>query len=129
MEVLWRRGCIDPAVETLPTNSEARAIAKDMPDFKNELSEIEIQLNSIGVEVVFTPKGHCEISSRGIEHTWGVSKAMFRKQNALLTTEQRTKDLKIRVRQLLESVPIETIGKCARRAREHKLYSCNCLRS
>ena len=60
---------------------------------------------------------------RGIEYVRGVSKVMFRKQNAILTTEQRTKDLKLRVKQLLESIPIETIGKCARRARECKL-SC-----
>ena len=68
MEVLWRRGYIDPAAKTLPTESEARAIAKEIPAFKNELSEIEIHMNSIGVEVVFTPKGYCEIASRGIEY-------------------------------------------------------------
>ena len=77
--------------------------------------------NSIGVEVVFTPKAHCELAGRGVEHAWGVSKVLFRKANATLSTEQRTKDLKVRVKQLLESIPIATIGKCARRAREYKL--------
>ena len=88
IKVLWQRGYIDPATESLPTESKARAIAKDIPDFKNELSEIEIHMNSIGVEVVFTPKGHCKIAGRDIEYIWGISKVIFRKQNALLTTEQ-----------------------------------------
>ena len=69
-----------------------------MPNFKDELSKIEIHMNSVGVEVVLTLKGQCKIAGRGVKHVWGASKAMFRKKNALLTTEQRTKGLKIRVR-------------------------------
>ena len=38
-----------------------------------------------------------------------------------MTTEQRAKNLKLRAKELLESVPIDAIGKCARRARECKL--------
>ena len=51
----------------------------------------------------------------------GVFKVLFRKDNDALTNKQRTADLKSRVRLLLDSVYVETIGKCARRAREFKL--------
>ena len=101
--------------------SDARAIAKDIPDFKNELSEIEIIMNSIGVEDAFAPKGHCEIVGSGIDHVWVISKVHFRKENAALTNEQQAVDLKNRLRLVLESMPIETIGKCVQRVPEYKL--------
>ena len=40
-----------------------------------------------------------------------------------MTTEQRAKNLKLRAKELLESVPIDAIGKCSRRAMECTL-SC-----
>ena len=49
IEVLWKRECVDPSASGLPSMSDARFIAKDIPDFNNELSEIEIAMNSIGV--------------------------------------------------------------------------------
>lgn len=74
-------------------------IAKSTPDLKDDLSEIEICMNSDRAEVVLTPKGHCEFASYGAARARGILKAMLRKQNALLAAEQRSKDLKIRVRQ------------------------------
>ena len=56
-----------------------------MPQLKDEPSEIELTMNSIGVDVVFTPKAHCEIAGRGIEHVWGASKLKFRRENDSLT--------------------------------------------
>ena len=52
-------------------------LPKHTPDFKNELSEIELTLNSIGAEVVFTPNAHCELAGNGVECAWGVSKVFF----------------------------------------------------
>ena len=44
---------MDPNNRTLTNESEARSVAKNTPEFKNELSEIELTPNSIGVEAVF----------------------------------------------------------------------------
>ena len=63
---------MDPNADTLPSETDARDVAKDMPNFKNKPSEIELTLDSIGIEVVFTPKAHCELSGRGVECSWVV---------------------------------------------------------
>jgi len=120
MEVLYRRGYIDKNAK-LPTDAEARKIAIAIPDFKNEKSEIESAMDTLGIRVVFTPKGHCEIAGRGIEYLWGISKVLFRKGNSKLSNDDRVNTLKQRVRTLLDNIPLETIQKCARRAREYKL--------
>ena len=120
MEVLYRRGYIDKNAK-LQTDVEARKIAIATPDFKNEKSEIESAMDTLGIRVVFTPKGHCEIAGRGIEYLWGISKVLFRKGNSKLSNDDRVNTLKQRVRTLLDNIPLETIQKCARRAREYKL--------
>ena len=79
MEVLHRRGYVDVNTR-LPTDDEARKIAMATPGFKNEPSEIESVIEALGVGVVFTPKGHCEIARRGIEHLRGASKVFLDRQ-------------------------------------------------
>lgn len=117
IEVLHRRGCIEKNAK-LPTDAEARKIAIAMPDFKNEKSEIESAMDALGIRVVFTPKCYCEIAGRGIEYLWDASKVLFRKGNSKLSDDGRVNALKQRVRALLDDAPLETIQKCARRARE-----------
>ena len=73
------------------------------------------------VAIAFTPKGHCELDGRGIEYLWGVSKLLFRKENSTLSNDERANNLKARVHKLLCNMSIETMKKCARRARECKL--------
>ena len=77
MELLWRRGHVDPNASKLPNDAEARSVAKNIPAFIGEPSEIEMTMKSLGVEVAFAPKGHCEIAGRGIECVWDVSKIIF----------------------------------------------------
>ena len=120
MELLWRRGYADlelPAKELL-NDKACRLIAKEILQFKNELSEIEIMMKELDVDVVFTPKGHCEFAGRGIEHLWGVAKMTFRKENATLDNDKRVSELKQRVKQIITSIPTETYQRCSRRARE-----------
>ena len=95
-EVIWRKGCVDPNSVTLPNESESTHVSKKIPDFKDEPSEIELNLNYVGAEMGFAPKAHFELAIRGAKCIRGVSKFLFRKTNATLTTDQRTKDLKIR---------------------------------
>ena len=79
MELLWRRKHIDPNASKLPNDAEAHIVAKTVTAFICEPYEIPMtmKMTCLGVEVVFTPKGHCEIVCRGIEHVWGASKAFF----------------------------------------------------
>ena len=67
----------------IPDESEARRIAKDTPEFENELSEIKIKMISVGTEVVLIPKEHCEIEGHVVECTQGVSKVILRKSATL----------------------------------------------
>ena len=91
------------------------------PDFKNELSEIELVMETLGIGVVFAPKGHCETAGRGVECMGGAPKVFFRKANSKLSDDDRVNALKQRVRTSLDNVPPETIQKSARRARELEL--------
>ena len=121
LELLWRRGCIDHLSPKLPTDAEARTIARNTPCFKDEPSEIEFTMKEHGVGVIFTPKAHCELAGRGIEYLWGASKIRFCAENSKLTNDERVNNLKERVHKLLSSMPINIIQKCSRRAREYKL--------
>ena len=98
IELLWRRGHADPNVSSLLNETEAKRVAKEIPDLKNEPSEIEMMMNSIGADAVFVPKTHFEIAGRVTDHVWGVSKLILRKENASLSNEQHTKNLKERVK-------------------------------
>ena len=63
-------------------------------------------MHLLNVEVDFAPKGHCEIAGRGVERVWGVSELLFRKHNANLDNEDRVKNIKDRVKTLLENIGI-----------------------
>ena len=65
MQVLWNRVCIDPNFNKLPTDVEARKIALNTPEFKNELSQTELGMKILAIDVVFTPKGHYEVAGLG----------------------------------------------------------------
>ena len=82
-------------------------MSKDTPDFKNEFSEIETMMNSIGAEVVIARKGYCELAGRGTEHAWSSSKDLFRKENSSLTNEHRAADLKSRTQFSWKKYPLK----------------------
>ena len=107
IDALWRKGRICPSASGLPIMSEARAMSKDTPDFKNEFSEIETMMNSIGAEVVIARKGYCELAGRGTEHAWSSSKDLFRKENSSLTNEHRAADLKSRTQFSWKKYPLK----------------------
>ena len=73
MELLWRRGYADPelSAKELTNDKACRLIAKEIPQFKNELSEIEIAMKELDADAVFIPKGHCELAGRRIKCLWG----------------------------------------------------------
>lgn len=79
IEILWRRRYADPALpnKELPNDKAYRAIAKEMPQLRDELSEAELVMNELDIEVVLTLKAHCKLAGRGIECLWRAAKMMF----------------------------------------------------
>ena len=57
------------------------------------------------VDAQFAPKGHCVIERRGVEHAWGVSKMMFRKENTSLDKCKRVNNLKRRAFKITRDIP------------------------
>ena len=129
MELLCRRGFIDPSNPNKPSIKELVKLAKDVPDFKNEKSEIELSMDKLNVEIVFTPKAHCELAGRGIEYIWGVSKTSFRRENATLSTSDRVTTLNSRVKKNIYQIPKKTFRACTRKTREYKKSYINVHRT
>lgn len=48
-------------------------------DFKTEMSQLEFVCHSLGCKALITTKYHAEFAGEGIEYSWGLSKAMYRK--------------------------------------------------
>ena len=130
MELLWRRGHMDPrlSIKELPNDKDFWLIAKEIPQFKNELSEIKIVMKELDVDVIFIPKCHCEIAGRGFEFLWGIAKMMIRKESATLDNDKRLNNLQKRVKEIITHMPLETYQRCSRCAREHKLSYAAILR-
>ena len=109
MKTIWRRGYADTSESKLPNYKECLEIAKKTHAFANELSELEINMKKVDVEVIFTPKGHCEISTGGMECLWGVSKAFFLRQNAELHNDKRVNDLNPRIEKIFSNMSLDVI--------------------
>ena len=65
-ELLWRRGYSDPSESKLRNYKQRLKTAKNTSAFTNELSELEINMKKVHVEVILIPKGNCEIVGRGM---------------------------------------------------------------
>lgn len=85
-----------------------RRILYTHPDFVNVKSQLENVCNSRGFQVLFLPKFHCELNF--IEQCWGYSKQVYRRYPASTKEE----DLEKNVLSSLESVPLESMRRCAR---------------
>jgi hypothetical protein len=53
-----------------------RHLLAECSDFKNEVTSMEnlmsqLTINDSNVEIMYTPKYHCEIAGEGIEYSWG----------------------------------------------------------
>ena len=121
VELLWRRGFIDPSSNTIPSMKPCVEMVNKLADFKGEKPWLCHIVEQLGGRVVFTPKSHCEIAGRGIEYIFGVSKIFFRERNAMLDNEKRVQQLQANVLLCLNKIGIETVRQCSRRAREYKL--------
>jgi len=109
LQVLWERGWINPDVplsdyikdkreswlddkgQLLPAFKDdfqkfsLTYLLSECPDFKHEKSALEqlaTDLSSLGelrIEILLSPKYHCELAGEGIEYAWGLSKKIYRK--------------------------------------------------
>jgi hypothetical protein len=48
-------------------------------DFANEKTQLEFVCQSLGTEALITTKYHAEYAGEGIEYSWGVAKAVYRR--------------------------------------------------
>jgi hypothetical protein len=96
LQVLWERGWIDegnldkytmdPATdadgEVLEGAEEwsLRILMASCLDFAQEMTALEHVGSELGVSVIITPKFHAELAGEGIEYSWGISKALYRRK-------------------------------------------------
>jgi hypothetical protein len=79
-------------------------------DFATEITHLEHTVMQIsdkcedGINIVFSPKFHCEPAGLGIEYGWGLSKRYYR---CMITLGDKKKDFKGSVRLALEQVTKE----------------------
>ena len=105
LQVLYERGFIDTAQlseysengrkHQLDDNNDVlpeykkfvlRSLMEETTDFKNEPNAIQQlatdlskqSMNGTKIEVIITPKYHCEIAGEGIEYDWGMAKRYYR---------------------------------------------------
>ena len=121
VELLWRRGFIDPTSSRNPPMKTCLEMAAKLQDFKSELPWMCHVMAKLGARCVFTPKAHCELAGRGVEYIFGCSKVYFRQENAKLDNDKRVNQLETNIRASLNKITLATVRKCSRRAREYKL--------
>ena len=100
LQVLWERGWIDEEIwqeyRRLATDGNGEPI-EDLSlsvlmasclDFANEVTELQAVGREMKIEVLLTPKYHCEMAGEGIEFAWGVAKAKYRSKLLLAEKKQ-----------------------------------------
>jgi hypothetical protein len=91
MQILWERGWIDELmvkeykvhvvddVGIIIPEYSLTTLMENCTDFKNEMSQLDFVCHSLGLKALITTKYHAEFAREGIEYSWGLAKAMFRK--------------------------------------------------
>ena len=107
LQVLWERGWIDPSkckehkdregckvmntsyytlsgrkdLETgmMIESSSLKGLLGNCSDFKTEQTALEFLGSQLGVQVMLTPKFHCEFAGEGIEYAWAQAKGVMRR--------------------------------------------------
>jgi hypothetical protein len=74
-QVLYERGWLEPRKQY--TAKEEVKIIKNLPDFLNELTQLQYIGSLMDVYIDCSPKFHPEIAGEGIEFCWGLSKNTY----------------------------------------------------
>jgi hypothetical protein len=59
-------------------------LMEECMDFQHEMLQLEFICHGLGYTALITTKYHAEFSGEGIEYSWGLSKAMYRKYPLVL---------------------------------------------
>ncbi|KAJ2923502.1 hypothetical protein H1R20_g13591, partial [Candolleomyces eurysporus] len=87
-----------------------RQVLYNEPDFQNVESNLEILAKSLGVQVIFLPKYHCELNF--IEQCWGYAKRLYR-----LNPESSREDvLEKNTLEAVDGVPLVSMRRFANRS-------------
>ena len=73
-QVLYERGWLEPGKKY--TAKEEVKILKNLPEFLNELTQLQHIGSLLDVYIDSSPKFHPEIAGEGIEFCWGLSKTL-----------------------------------------------------
>ncbi|PPQ68183.1 hypothetical protein CVT24_005070, partial [Panaeolus cyanescens] len=87
-----------------------RRVLYNQPDFMDVPSMLSSSCQSLGVEVLFLPKFHCELNF--IEQCWGFAKRLYR----MAPESSREDALEKNALDSLQSIPLETMRRFANRS-------------
>jgi hypothetical protein len=107
-DVTWKRAsCGSKKFNYLPgaTDCCCQQMLFNELDFVNVKSELEEVAKSLGVQVIYLPKYHCELNP--IEQCWGYAKRIYQ-LNPASSCEQ---DLEANTLAVLDVVPLESMRK------------------
>jgi len=60
-----------------------KEMINDLPDFKTEITLLQLRAIQLNVQIQCSPKYHPEIAGEGIEYAWGISKNTYRKYSVI----------------------------------------------
>jgi hypothetical protein len=112
-QILWERGLFRPGMKAEEMTLRLAACT----DFATEQTLLQKACVDRGHILTMSPKGHCEVAGRGIEFSWGRSKADFRLHNDCVG-----KHLLQNIKNSIgaRNLPIHRLRKFARKARDYK---------
>ena len=114
-QLCFETGHIEPDRKEFYSKKELRKILSSRRDFAEEITALEwiaaeMSDDSCTVQVIFSPKYHCEIAGEGIEMCWGFIKKYYRRKFSL---QQKKRHFKHCVKKALHSIPKTTVRKYA----------------
>lgn len=102
-----------------------RTLLSNCRDFKEEKSAMEVLMDKLSskgtpsVELLTTPKYHCELAGEGIEYSWGMGKYYYR--NLPLETKNSKSKFIESVRLSVTHISIENVIRFAGKSRRYML--------
>jgi hypothetical protein len=69
----------DPVTGQIIESSSLRGLMGNCFDFKTEETALQFLGSQLGLQVMLTPKFHCEFAGEGIEYAWAQAKAIMRR--------------------------------------------------
>ena len=146
LQVLWERGWVDETrlgeyslkgmkhqvdndgnIKEEHRHFVLRTLISNCADFKEEKSAMEVLLedltnksaNNQTIELLVSPKYHCELAGEGVEYCWGLSKRFFR--NKGLETKNTKNKFENVVREAIEYVRKDHVEKFSAKCRRYMM--------